>query len=177
LPPVHPGRRRCCHSTEKLKPPPPLQPLTVISHLRPSSSSAIDPSSLPVPSSCYRTHQTSPSTTGAQCHRETLPTTGARCRCETPLSRHCKPPRRCPVGPMSLTPPHLARCLLGDPQCSPARPHRRSSTTAPRAISLAGLDRQGEIVGHSAAQHCAPRFFNFSFSFTIPEIQINFKNP
>jgi hypothetical protein len=115
LPPVHPGRRRCCHSTGKSKPPPPLQPLTVISHLRPSSSSAIDPSSLPVPSSCYRTHQTPPSTTGAQCHRETPPTTGARCRCETPLSRRCKPPRRCPVGPMSLTPPHLARCLLGDP--------------------------------------------------------------
>jgi hypothetical protein len=45
------------------------------------------------------------------------------------------------------------------------------------AVSLAGLGQQAETVGHSAAQHCTCELFNFSFSFIIPEIQINFKNP
>jgi hypothetical protein len=48
---------------------------------------------------------------------------------------------------------------------------------APWAVSPAGLGQQADTVGHSAAQHCAPEFFNFSFLFIILEIQINFKNP
>jgi hypothetical protein len=119
LPPVHPGHRRRRHFIEKSKPPPPLQPLTVSSHLRPSSSSAMGPSSLPIPPSCYRTHQSSPPTTGAQRRRE------------TPPSHRCKPPRHCPVRPVSPAPPHLARRLPGDPHCSSARPHHSPSTTGP----------------------------------------------
>jgi hypothetical protein len=34
---------------------------------------------------------------------------------------------------------------------------------APWAVSPAGLGQQANTVGHSAAQHCAPEFFNFSF--------------
>jgi hypothetical protein len=41
-------------------------PFTMSSHLRPSSSSVIDPSSFPVPPSCYRTHRSSSLATGAR---------------------------------------------------------------------------------------------------------------
>jgi hypothetical protein len=70
---------------------------------------------------------------------------------------------------------------------SPAEHHRDAGQRAttlgwadrPRswAVSPARLGRQAETMGHSAAQHFAPRFFNFSFLFIIPEIRINLKNP
>jgi hypothetical protein len=91
----------------------------VSSHLRPSLSSAMGPSSLPIPPSCYRTHQSSPPTTGARRHRK------------TPPSCHCKPPRRCLVRLVTPALPHLARRLPGDPWCSPTRPRHSLSTIGP----------------------------------------------
>jgi hypothetical protein len=65
--------------TPESKLPPSLHPLplTVCSHLRPSSSSALHPSSLPIPPSCCRTHQSSSSVTGARLpHSTTTAPTG-----------------------------------------------------------------------------------------------------
>jgi hypothetical protein len=85
---------RSVAATMKLKSPPPLRPQHGEPSLRPSLSTIVDPSSLPVTSSSCRTLLPPSSVTRAAC----------RCRCCRLRAPWCHP-----VTSMRTPPPHLAR--------------------------------------------------------------------
>jgi hypothetical protein len=149
--PVHPDRRRRHHSAGKSKPPPPLQPphgelpplaIIVFHHtplLTPHPTLMLqDPPKLPAEPSLQAA---SPSR--HRTHRSSLP------------SHRFKPPRHCPTGPVSPTPPRIAQRAPHHPvELVPPPPlslgHRRGragrATSGERSTMPTGTGRPG---------HCA----------------------
>jgi hypothetical protein len=159
-----------------------FHPLMVSSHLRPSSSSAIGPSSLSVPPSCYRSTPWLSSTTGA-CRRRGNAITLDRFSASPPCHHLSEHPATSPC-PAPSWGPLRARQLDLDVSRSPSSRRRAHAEHSDHSVgachNAAGVGRperlgrwaEPTVLGHGpkARPALCNGFSYFPFPFIISEI-------